>query len=173
MPRTAALLLGVTLLLAGCTGAPLPGQDDPTPTDRSPEESPTNDPTETPTATPTVTPTPIVDGTPTDYPPGQAPDADHDLIVENRLDGNATVDLRVVREATNGTVYDESVTVEPGERTVYNTEQVDPDGDEAFQVVAERGDQTDAETIRMTECYGDVIVSPTEDGGIQVIYSIC
>lgn len=174
------LLLAATLLLAGCTSAPLTGQDgtDPTPT-VSPTDAPTGTPTPSPTSTPgdgtptrSPTPTPPT-GTPGEYPPGQAPDADHDIRVENRLEGNATLEVRVVREATGETVYDESVTLPPGEQVVYNTKRADPDGGESVRVVAERGGVTDARTIQMTECYGDVIVSPTEEGGVDVIYAVC
>jgi hypothetical protein len=169
------LLLAVTLLLAGCIGAPLTGQEN---TDPTPTASPTDAPTETPTATPsdgtpTLSPTPTPPtGTPGDYPHSGAPDADHEIRVENRLERNATFDIRVVREAANETVYDETVTVPPGERVVYNTERAEVDGGESVRIVAERGGVTDAQTIQMTECYGTVIISP-EDDGVKVIYSVC
>jgi hypothetical protein len=172
MPRTATLLLISGLLLAGCTGAPLPGQGGPTATE-TPTSDPTDTPTQTPTDPPTATPTPDGPGpTPTPYPPGQAPDPSHEVTIDNRLDGEATVRVRIIREATNETVFDDSVALY-GERTVYDTAEAGPEGGESFQIVAERGGDTATVTIQMTECYGDVIISPTEDGGVDATYSIC
>lgn len=180
MPRLPIFLLVASLLFAGCVGVGPSNPTSPT-TDPGPTASPTGSPTESPTPSPTasVTPTPVVDGTPTPRSPAthrtshDGPDPDHEVVVENRLDGEATLRVRVVREATNETVYDESVTLPPGERTVYNTAQADPDGVESFRVVAQRGGDSASVTIRTSECYGDAIVSPTEDGGVDATYSIC
>jgi hypothetical protein len=165
------LLLAASLLLAGCTGlAPTDGAPSPA------EPSPT-DPSPTATATPTPTDTPDSPATPTDDPtpgtPHYGPEPNHDVVVENRLDGEVTLHVRVSREATNETVYDEAVTLPPGERVVYNTAEADPDGIESFRVVAERGGDRASVTIETSECYGDAIVSATDDGGVDATYSVC
>jgi hypothetical protein len=170
MPRISVLLLVASTLLAGCAG--LASTDGaPSPVDPSPTASPTAMPTDTATDTPDATETPTEDPTPGT--PGYGPEPDHEVVVENRLDGEVTVHVRVIREATNGTVYDEAVTLPPGERVVYNTAEVDPDGIEAFRVVAERGGDRASVTIETSECYGDAIVSAIEDGGVDATYSVC
>jgi hypothetical protein len=162
MPRPYALLLVASLLLAGCTGF-VPTDGAPSPTERSPTVSPTDTPGSS--ATPTADPTP---GT-----PHHRPEPDHEVVVENRLDGEVTIHVQVLREATSETVYDESVTLPPGERVVYNTAAADPDGIESFRVVAERGGDRASVTIETSECYGDAIVWPTDDGGADATYSVC
>lgn len=170
MPRPPALLLVATILLAGCTGfAPTDGA--PSPTDSSPTASPTATPTDSPTETPDATATPT--GDPTHGTPHYGPEPDHDVVVKNRLDGEVTIQVRVIREATNETVYDETVTLPPGERVVYNTKQAAPDGIESFRVVAERAGDRASVTIETSECYGDAIVSATDDDGVDATYSVC
>jgi hypothetical protein len=187
MPRSIVLLVAA-VLLGGCVGTgpatPASPTTDPGPADRTPTQ--TDSATPSPSPTPSVTPTRVVDGTPTprdgtstdsgDF--GTAhrkpqPDPDHDIVVANRLDRNATMHVTVVREATNETVYDATVTVVPGERTVYNTAQANPDGIESFRVVAERGGDRTSVTILTSDCYGDAIVSAADDGGVASTYSIC
>jgi hypothetical protein len=169
MSRLPALLLVVTVLLAGCAGlAPTDGA--PAPSGSSPTGFPTTTPTDIATDTPDATATPSP--TPTPGTPHYGPEPDHEVVVENRLDREATLHVRVLHEATNETVYDESVTLLPGERVVYNTAEADPDGIEAFRVVAERGGDRASVTIETSECYGDAIVSAT-DRGVDTTYSVC
>jgi len=174
MSRPFALLLVASLLFAGCAGlAPTDGA--PAPAGPSPTASPTA--TQTDTVTETATDTPDAPATPTDEPtpgtPHYGPEPDHEVVVENRLDGEETLHVRVIREATNETVYDEAVALPPGERVVYNTAEADPDGIESFRVVAERGGDRASVTIETSECYGDAIVWPTDDGGVDATYSVC
>lgn len=183
MSRLPALLLAASLLLAGCVGVGPTGPASPT-TDPGPDPSPTATGSPTPTQTtapssPSETPTPVEDGTPTPddgTPYGTShygPDPSHEIVVSNRLDGEATLHVRVVRTATNETVYDESVTLPPGERVVYNTARASPDGIEEFRIVAERGGERESVVIETSECYGDAILSPTDAGGVDATYSIC
>jgi hypothetical protein len=172
----ATAVIAVVLLTAGCLGG----------TPSSGTESATATPTPTPTPTVTEmpgTPTPTPDPTPgetasatwvgTEHAADQ-PDADKDVSVENAWNRSVEIDLRVVREATNETVYDETLTLEPGEeRTVYNLEDADPDGIESFRVTATARNTTESVTIQTNACYGNAYVEIQDDGTLYPYYAIC
>lgn len=146
MPRVSALLaLGACLLVAGCVGS---GPTEPAPT-------------RTPTSTATETPW---DST--------APDLDHEVRVDNQLD--RSVDLRVfVVDESGHRVYDENLTVEPGERTVYNTIDGNPEEYERFRVVAVWNGTQDDTSLRMKNCHFSALVTIREDDGLDVFTLLC
>lgn len=157
MPRVSALLaLGTCLLIAGCGG--------------SGPTTPTSTHTPTPTApSPTHTPTSTATETPWD---STAPDLDHDVRVDNRLDHS--VELRVfVRNASGHRVYDENLTVEPGERTVYNTLEGSPEAYERFRVVAVWNGTHEDTYLRMKNCHFSAQVTISEDEGLNVGTVLC
>lgn len=124
-------------------------------------------------------------------------DPDHDVSVANDGERSRTVRVRVTREATGETVFEEAVEVAPGaERTVYNLARADPDGIETFVVCGEllpstevptatatttdREESTrdgsnpeDCQSVETNECFGNAIVAVDADGDLTVIYSIC
>lgn len=162
--------LALLLLLAGClsglpAGAP------------SATSTPTADPTTTPGAS-TPTPGPNTTSTPTPYPGHEQamnqPDPDHDVVLESDFDRSVAVHVRVVRNATNGTVYDANHTLPPsGEQTVYNTAEAAPDGVERFSVVVTARNTTERVEIETSQCYGNVIGVVDEDGEFYATYAIC
>lgn len=157
MPRLSALLaLVACLLIAGCAGF------------GSPSSSPTQTPTST-TSTSTQTPTSTATETPWD---STAPDLDHDVRVTNRL--NHSVELRVfVSNGSGHHVYDENLTVEPGERTVYNTNEGNPDEYEQFRVVGVWNGTQEDTTLQMKNCHFSAQVTISEDDGLEVGTVLC
>ena len=66
------------------------------------------------------------------------PDPDHAVTLANRSDATETVRVRVVRKATDETVFEATETVDPGvELDLYNVKQADPEGIEAFEICGE------------------------------------
>jgi hypothetical protein len=142
-----------------------------------------------PAGTPSAsTPTPAPDGTdappspsgtpPTAYPDHERatnePNPDHDVVLESDYDRSVTVHVRVIRNATNETVYDATHTLPPGkEQTVYNTVEADPDGVERFTVVTSARNATERVEIETSQCYGNVIGAVDEDGEFYLTYAIC
>ena len=125
-----------------------------------------------------------------DVPSGDTPAPDHSVTLSNDDDEPATVRIRVFRDATDETVFEETVAVQAdGETEPYNLKEADPDGVESFTVCATRvasetsttaADSTtsgepqgNCATVKTNECFGNVIVSVTDDGSVQVFYSIC
>jgi len=178
-----ATVLSVLLLTAGCLGG-VPGDD------------PASD-TATQTPTPTAEPRTLItdDSSATDgSPPGptpaaqtrpestfegtagasEQPDADKSIHVENRWNQSVEIRIRVVREATNETVYDETETFDPGaDRDVYNLAAADPDGIESFRVIATARNATESITVETNACYGNAYVEITESGELYPYYAIC
>ncbi|MFB6092616.1 MAG: hypothetical protein ABEK02_06360 [Haloquadratum sp.] len=176
MRRTRAVgtLFVVLFLAAGCLGGPPSAGTD----------TATATPTQTPTATaapgsPTPTPDPTPGETPTEtWEPttraSEIPDADKAVHVENRWNRSVEVRIRVVRVATNETVYAGTETFDPGaDRDVYSIAEADPDGIESFRVVATALNTTESVTIETNACYGNVYVEITEDGTLYLYYAIC
>jgi len=82
--------------------------------------------------------------------------------------------VRVVRVATTETVSEGTYEVAPdAEMTVYNTERADPDGVEAFTVIASHEGRTDRATIETSDCYGEALVIIGSNGDLDVTYVIC
>jgi len=66
------------------------------------------------------------------------PDPDHAVTLANRSDATETVRVRVVRKATDETVFEATETVDPGvELDRYNVEEADPEGVEPFEIWGE------------------------------------
>lgn len=104
----------------------------------------------------------------------EQPDPDKAVHVENRWNQSVEIRIRVVREATNETVYDETETFEPGaDRDVYNLADADPDGIESFRVTATARNATESVTIETHECHGNAYVEITENGELYPYYAIC
>lgn len=164
--RPSAGVLALLLLTAGClTGLPA----------GAPSETATPTPAPDTTA-PTETPEPTAP--PTSYPGHEQamnqPNPDHDVVLESEFDQSVTVHVRVVRNATNETVYDATHTLPPsGEQTVYNTAEADPQGVERFTVVMTARNTTDSVTVETSKCYGNVIGAVGDDGEFYTTYAIC
>ena len=116
------------------------------------------------------------------------PDPNHPITLSNDDDEQATVRLRVFRDATGETVFDQTVTVPAdGEKDPYNLKQADPDGVESFTVCATRppsetstsssaaGEEADDScvTVSTDECHAHTLVTVSDDGSVQVTYAIC
>lgn len=133
---------------------------------------------QSPDSTPTPTPAPsLTSGTPTPPDRRQAanqPDPDIAVDLANEWNRSATVDVRVVREATGETVHSGTYDLAPGtEREVYNTARANPDGIESFSVVVTARNTTRNVTVETNRCYGDVFGEVREDGSLHLFYSIC
>lgn len=143
--RIVPAVLAALLLTAGCLGG-----------------VPTDNGTSSPTAGPSS------------YSAADQPDPDKEVRVENAWNRTAEVRVRVIRVATNETVYDETLSLEPStERTVYNVSEADPDGIESFRVVATFANTTGSVTIETSGCYGDAFVEITDEGELYPYYAIC
>lgn len=148
MPRhLPPLFLVVSLLLAGCVGFGPPGTS---PNPVSP--TPTSSPTETPWKS-------------------TAPDLSHDVTVDNQLDN--TIELRVFVVHEGDRVFDENLSVSPGERDIYNTIEADPDGDDQFRIVAIWNGTREEAYLRTTNCYAGTLVVVNEDGELRVDTVLC
>ena len=162
--------LAALLVLGGCLSAGAGG----------PSQSPT--PTQTATDTPTSTAelgSPAPPSPTTSTPDGHEyatnqPDPDKHVTLTNRWDETVTMQVRVIREATNETVHDGSYNLAPGaERTVYNTSAADPDGIERFTVVVTVRGTTERVDIETSQCYGEAYGEVQSDGSLYLYYSIC
>jgi hypothetical protein len=177
--------LGGAFVTAGCVSDPaeVNGTDDPS--TRSPQE--TTQTTRTDDATTTDD---WISAT------SNAPGPDHAISLRNESDETGTVRVRVVREKTGETVYDETHELSAGSGVdAYNLKRADPDGVEAFSVCGElvgssttatetrttdsRGESDDSGsprrscvTIRTSKCYGSADVMVRDDE-IRVNYTIC
>lgn len=170
-PRSSTLLAVTVLavLSAGClSGGPLASGDERTPT-------------HTPAAVPTDE-TPATDRSP-ETPTQTAfswqeasnePDPSKSVRLENDWDRNVSVNLRVVRNATNETVHEETYRLSPDEyRTVYDTGRASPDGVEEFTFVVSVRNQTQTVSIETNACYGNAAARIDRDGELGVFYAIC
>jgi hypothetical protein len=102
------------------------------------------------------------------------PDADKAVQVRNAWNRSVEMRVRVVREATNTTVYDERHELAPGaDRTVYDLSDADPDGVERFTVAVTARNTTERVSIETNVCYGDAHAEILEDGTLYVYYAIC
>ena len=162
--------LAALLVLGGCLSAGAGG----------PSQSPT--PTQTATDTPTSTAelgSPAPPSPTTSTPDGHEyatnqPDPNKHVTLTNRWDETVTMQVRVIREATNETVHDGSYDLAPGaERTVYNTSAADPDGIERFTVVVTARGTTERVDIETSQCYGEAYGEVQSDGSLYLYYSIC
>ncbi|WP_227352823.1 hypothetical protein [Haladaptatus salinisoli] len=168
--RSVLAAIGGALVTAGCVSDPTgiggPGTDDTTTSDD----------------------TTAVDETTTDdwlSAASNTPDPDHAITLRNESDDARVVRLRVVREETGETAYDETHELSSGGGVrAYNLKQADPDGVEAFSVCGELVDSATTgapttnsprrgcATIRTSKCYGSAHVTVRDDG-VQVVYAIC
>lgn len=103
----------------------------------------------------------------------EEPDPDLPITIENRHDEPHEVSVTVAR-ASGETVYGATTEVAAGEeRTVYNLEEAEPEGVEAFTVEAALGEQTESVEVETSACYGEVRIEVTEEGRLYPFYSIC
>jgi len=101
------------------------------------------------------------------------PDPDLDVLLHNEHDESHEIGVDVARESGE-MVYDGTHAIDPGaERTVYNLREASPDGVETFEITATMGEATESMQVETSACYGDAIVSVTDDGELYPYYSIC
>jgi hypothetical protein len=133
------------------------------------------DGTPSPTAQTGTTTTATATTTPSDHHAAlDQPDPDKEVVVQNRWNRSAEMQVRVVRDATGETVHDGTDTLAPGtERTVYNVSAADPEGVETFTVVVTARNTTDRVSIETNRCYGNAYAEILDDGTLYVYYSIC
>jgi hypothetical protein len=167
-----AVALAVLALTAGCVGPASIGDGSESVTSASPVDTatPTPDPDTATKAdqSPTETKSVNTEGA------SNEPDPDKAVRLENAWNGSAEIRIRVVREATNGTVHEGAYTLDPGEeREVYNLADAEPDGIEPFRVIATARNTTDSVTVETHACHGDVYVELLEDGTVYPSYAIC
>jgi len=102
------------------------------------------------------------------------PDPDKAVLLKNEWNRSVTVRVRVIREATNTTVHNETYHLESGiERDVYHTTAADPNGIEEFTVVVTARNTTERVTIKTNNCYGPAYAEIREDGTLYLYYVIC
>jgi hypothetical protein len=155
-------LLALLLLTAGCLSG-VSGDTTPSPTE-----------TELPTVTQTGT-TATATETPWDHrSASNQPDPDKAVTLKNRWTERVEMQVRVVRDATNETVHDETYTLSPGAgRTVYDISEADPAGVESFTVVVTARNTTERVSIETSACYGNAYAEIQDDGTMYVYYAIC
>lgn len=105
------------------------------------------------------------------------PDPDHRIIVTSEASEERAVRVRVVREATGETVFDETRDIPAGEEArPYNLRRADPDGIESFRVcaeaVADSARTRECVTIETNACYGDALLTVREES-LGATYSVC
>lgn len=172
-----SLLAALGVATTGCLSAPRDGT--------APDSPSTG-------ASPTITSPTDGPSSPTGITPGvNQPRADHAVYLDNQTSQERTVRVQVVRQATDETVYDETRTIAPEtEQEVYNLQQANPDGIEAFAICGQVVDPTsspggaepsetpdsprrDCITMQTDACHGTAHVTVPAEGELQVIYSIC
>jgi hypothetical protein len=186
--------VGLGLVSAGCVADPDGADTEETTTSERPTETTTDGTTTDEPTTRTTTDDPNTTG---DWIEQASNEPDPDLPVYLNNDGSETrmVRVRVVRERTGETVFEET-RENPGgtEYAMYNLKQADPEGVESFRVCGElvdsdadtesgtaSGEETTSEesdvrgcaTVKTNECYGTAHVAVEEGGSLAVFYSIC
>ena len=160
--RLFSVLLAVLFLTAGCLSPASAPEDSSLTTDMV---SPTTEPTTSRTATTTVCGWSCL---------ADQPDPRHSVQLENNWNQSVDVHVRVMRDATNTTVHNETYTLEPGsERTAYNVVEAEPDGIETFDIAITALNTTENTEIRTSECFGNAFARIRDDGELFVSYSIC
>lgn len=161
--RRRSLLSACGLAAVGLAGCLSTGSSE------SPNDSTTDSPTDSATGTAPPSGTPVS----TNRQAARNPDPDHEITLENRDDAAHTVALTVT--GPDGTAVHESRTdLDPGERTLaYNLRRADPDGVEAYDVVASLGTRREEATVETSGCYGDVIVTVRDEGDFDLVYAVC
>jgi hypothetical protein len=102
------------------------------------------------------------------------PDADKRLELRNDWNQTVTVDVEVIRNATNATVHDESYDIPPNTtRAVYNTAEENPDGAEWFTFVLTARNTSERMRIRTSTCYGDPTLEIASDGTVSAYHGVC
>ena len=82
--------------------------------------------------------------------------------------------VRVVRDATNETVHDETYSLSPDtERIAYDVSEADPEGVESFTVIVTAVNETRRVGIETNRCYGDAHAEILDDGTVYLYYAIC
>jgi hypothetical protein len=177
--KPVSVIVAVLALTAGCVGPTAPGSGSATATP-TPTGNPVTSAPDAGTATPTPDPEPGTEGSDTGTVSvstegaSNEPDPDKAVRLENAWNRSVEIRLRVVREATNETVHEGTYTLDAGEqRVVYNTAEADPDGIEAFRVIATARNTTESVTIETNACYGGASVEVLEDGTLYPYYAIC
>ncbi|WP_049970346.1 hypothetical protein [Haladaptatus cibarius] len=194
--RSILAVVGAVVSTAGCV-SDLGGKTTTTP--------PQTEPTQTATTTKATSETTTEETTLGDWwvKASKEPNPDHSISLWNRGDEQQTVRVRVVRRATDETVFDERYDIGCGgvRRTLYNLKDANPEGVEGFSICAEfvesagtrttTGNQSETKqttasdsdatesqsrgcvSISTNECYGDVDLIITEEGSIDATYAIC
>ena len=102
------------------------------------------------------------------------PDPDKQLELRNDWNRTVTVDVAVVRNATNARVHRERYDVAPNTtRAVYSTAEESPDGAEWFTFVLTARNTTERVSIRTSTCYGGPEFGIAADGTVSASYSVC
>lgn len=160
--RLVPVLLAVLFLTAGCLSPASAPEDPSSPTDTVPT---TTEPPTSPTATTTECGWACLD---------DQPDPNHSVQLENNWNQSVDVHVRVIRDATNTTVHNETYTLEPGsERTAYNVAEAEPNGVEIFAVTITALNTTENTQIQTSECFGNTFAQVRNDGELFVSYSAC
>jgi hypothetical protein len=160
--RLFSVLLAVLFLTAGCL-SPASAPEDSSSTTGT--VLTTTEPTTSRTATTTVCGWSCLD---------DQPDPSHSVQLENSWNQSVDVHVRVIRNATNTTVHNETYTLEPGsERTAYNVVEAEPEGIETFDVAIRVLNTTESTKIRTSKCFGYAFARIRDDGELFVSSSIC
>jgi hypothetical protein len=105
--------------------------------------------------------------------PESEADPDLQVSLDNERDESHRIAVEIRRE--NGdVVYAETHEIEAdSERDIYNLREASPDGVEAFEISATMDGETESMRVETSTCYGDAIVSVTDDGDLYPYYAIC
>lgn len=105
--------------------------------------------------------------------PESVPDPDLRVSIDNEHDERHEIEVEITRESGE-VVYAETHAIDAGsERSIYNLRNASPDGVEAFEIAATMDDTTETIRVETSTCYGQAIVSVTDDGELYPFYSIC
>lgn len=160
--RLFSVLLAMLFLTAGCL-SPASAPEDSSSTNDT--VATTTEPTTSRTATTTVCGWSCLEDQPAPY---------HSVKVENNWNQSVDLHVRVMRDATNTTVHNETYTLEPGsERTAYNVAEAEPEGIETFDIAITAMNTTENTEIRTNKCFGSAFARIQNDGELFVSYVIC
>jgi len=105
--------------------------------------------------------------------PGSEADPDLQVSLDNEHHESHRIQVEI-RRGNGDVVYAETHAIDAdSERDIYNLREASPDGVEAFEISATMDGKTESMRVETSVCYGDAIVSVTDDGELYPYYAVC